>query len=62
MISERDQIASEVTELESLLATIPEGRVIDRISLRARLESAREALAQLPLEKPEDIKALDREH
>ena len=41
-------IASEIRELENLLATIPEGNVIERMSLESRLESARAALAGLP--------------
>lgn len=40
-------IASEITELENLLATIPEGNVIERMSFESRLESARVALAGL---------------
>ena len=38
-------IASEIGELENLLAAIPEGNVIERMSLESRLESARAALA-----------------
>ena len=41
-------IASEIGELENLLAAIPEGNVIERMSLESRLESARAALAALP--------------
>ncbi|MBD3771902.1 MAG: hypothetical protein IE925_17400 [Rhodobacterales bacterium] len=41
-------IASEIKELENLLAAIPEGNVIERMSLESRLESARAALAVLP--------------
>ena len=41
-------IASEIGELENLLAAIPEGYVIERMSLESRLESARAALAALP--------------
>lgn len=41
-------IASEVRELENLLATIPEGNVVERMSLESRLESVKAALATLP--------------
>lgn len=41
-------IASELKELEDLLAAIPEGNVIERMSLESRLESARAALAVMP--------------
>lgn len=41
-------IASELKELEDLLAAIPEGNVIERLSLESRLESARAALAVMP--------------
>lgn len=41
-------IASEIRELESLLAAIPEGNVIERMSLESRLESAKAALTGLP--------------
>ena len=41
-------IASEIKELEGLLAAIPEGNAIERISLESRLESARAVLATLP--------------
>lgn len=41
-------IASEIRELEKLLAAIPEGNVIERMSLESRLESAKAALAGLP--------------
>lgn len=41
-------IASEIRELENLLATIPEGNVIERMSFESRLESARASLAELP--------------
>lgn len=41
-------IASEIRQLENLLAAIPEGNVIVRMSLESRLESARAALAVLP--------------
>lgn len=43
-------VASEIKELENLLATIPEGNVIERMSLESRLRSARAALAVLPQE------------
>lgn len=41
-------IGSEIRELENLLAAVPEGNVIERMSLESRLESARAALATLP--------------
>lgn len=41
-------IASEIRELENLLAAISEGNVIERMSLESRLESAKAALAGLP--------------
>lgn len=41
-------IASELKELEDLLAAIPEGNVIERLSLESRLESAKAALAVMP--------------
>ncbi len=41
-------VASEIRELENLLAAIPEGNVIERMSLESRLESAKAALAGLP--------------
>lgn len=41
-------IVSEISELDNLLATIPEGNVIERMSLESRLESAKAALAELP--------------
>ena len=41
-------VASEIQELESLLASIPEENVIDRMSLEARLATARETLSSLP--------------
>lgn len=41
-------IASEIRELENLLTAIPEGNVIERMSLESRLESAKAALANLP--------------
>lgn len=41
-------IVSEISELDNLLATIPEGNVIERMSLESRLESAKTALAELP--------------
>lgn len=41
-------VASEIRELEALLADIPEGNVIERMSLEARLESVKSTLASLP--------------
>lgn len=43
-------LASEIRELEQLLAAIPDNNVIERMSLEARLASARTALAALPQE------------
>ncbi|MEM3265388.1 MAG: hypothetical protein QXH07_05490 [Thermoplasmata archaeon] len=40
-------LSSEIRELESLLVVIPEGNVIDRISLQSRLESVKVAMAML---------------
>lgn len=41
-------LASEVRELEELLAAIPAQNVIDRMSLQARLDNAKKALEVLP--------------
>jgi len=46
-------IVSEIRELEDLLATIPEGNVIERMSLESRLQSVKASLAGLPLEEGE---------
>jgi hypothetical protein len=40
-------LASEVSELEAILAEIPKSRVIDRRSFETRLKSAKEALAKI---------------
>ncbi|MFH1113079.1 MAG: hypothetical protein V1792_04090 [Pseudomonadota bacterium] len=40
-------ISSEIKELESLLAEVPEENVIERMGLEARLESARRAIANV---------------
>jgi hypothetical protein len=48
MTNERLFLASEVNTLESLLASIPDDRIIDRMSLEARLASVKEELAALP--------------
>lgn len=48
MNSEYLFLASEVRELEALLASIPEESIIERMSLEARLVTAKEALAALP--------------
>jgi hypothetical protein len=50
MSHETLSIASEVRELERLLASLPEDHLIERMSLESRLESARAALAEVPLE------------
>lgn len=47
MSNEELFIASEINELEALLAGIPPEGVIERVSLEARLECAREALRRL---------------
>ena len=44
----RDNVLSEITELEALLASIPEDNVIERMSLEARLKAAQSTLAALP--------------
>ena len=41
-------LASEISELESLLAHLPESHVIERMSLMSRLDSVRESLAAMP--------------
>jgi len=41
-------IASEIRELEGLLAAIPKENVIERTSLEARLENAKNILDTLP--------------
>ena len=41
-------VASEINELESLLASIPAARIIERMSLEARLKKAKDELATLP--------------
>jgi hypothetical protein len=41
-------IASEIKELQDLLAAIPEDNVIERLSLESRLESVKAALTGLP--------------
>ncbi len=48
MIDLRLSLASEITELERLLAGIPEDHVIDRMSLESRLASVKAELAALP--------------
>ena len=41
-------IVAEIRELEELLAAIPEANVIERMSLEARLQTAKDLLATLP--------------
>ena len=41
-------LASEISELEDLLAGIPEENIIERMSFDARLQSAKHALSNLP--------------
>lgn len=48
MHNEALSLASEINELEALLASIPEGNLIERMSLESRLASAKEALAAMP--------------
>ncbi|MBF0401154.1 MAG: hypothetical protein HQL90_10350 [Magnetococcales bacterium] len=52
MSNEHLSIASEIKELEAILASMPEDDVIDRMSVEARLEVAREALATLSRQSP----------
>jgi len=40
-------ISSEIRELESLLAEIPEDNVIERMGLESRLKAARSAIANV---------------
>ncbi len=47
-MNEYQSIASEIKELESLIAGIPEANVIERMSLQSRLESAKKELEALP--------------
>ena len=48
MIDKSLFLASEVRELEILLASTPADNFIERMSLEARLASVKEALAALP--------------
>ncbi|MFN7835227.1 MAG: hypothetical protein ACK5NY_05480 [Burkholderiaceae bacterium] len=48
MTNDHASVASEIRELEDLLAAIPQANVIERLSLESRLESAKAALAALP--------------
>jgi len=48
MINERDFLASEVNLLKELLASTPQSRLIERISLQSRLENVQTELAALP--------------
>jgi len=50
--SEHLFLASEVAEIQAILAEIPEDRVIDRMSFQKRLNNAKEALAKI---RPGDI-------
>ncbi|MBF0176777.1 MAG: hypothetical protein HQL63_08020 [Magnetococcales bacterium] len=52
MSNEHLSIASEIKELEAILASIPEDDVIDRMSFEARLEVAREEMATLSRQSP----------
>lgn len=40
-------VAAEIHELEELLAALPEANVIERISLEAGLQSARDLMSRL---------------
>jgi hypothetical protein len=48
MNDEALSLASEITELEALLATIPADHLIERMSLESRLASVQKTLAALP--------------
>ena len=50
MNDQRLSVVSEIHELEELLGAIPEGNVIERMSLEARLQASRELLDGLPQE------------
>ncbi len=56
MNNDYQSVASEIRELENLLAAIPEGNVIERLSLESRLESAKAALAALPRQSSQKAK------
>jgi len=47
MVDKRQNILSEIGELEDLLASVPEGNVIDRLSLEWRLKDVLEELATI---------------
>lgn len=48
MLNDHSFLASEINELEALLASVPAGNLIERMSLEARLATARDSLAALP--------------
>ncbi|MDD4837479.1 MAG: hypothetical protein PHU72_10325, partial [Dethiosulfovibrio sp.] len=48
MNKNRFPVVAEINELEELLSTIPKERVIERMSLEARLKAAQDLLAVLP--------------
>ena len=50
--SEHLSLASEVAEIQAILAEIPKDRVLDRMSFEKRLKNAKEALAKVS---PRDI-------
>jgi len=56
-MSERDFVASEVSELEALLRHIPEGNVIERMGLEERLAEKRKELGGM--DKGYVVKATD---
>ncbi|NTU70069.1 hypothetical protein HGB13_04640 [bacterium] len=49
-MNEYQSIISEINELNSLLASVPEEYVIDRMSLEARLDAAKEILGNLSVQ------------
>lgn len=56
MMDKRQNILSEIGELEDLLASVPEGNVIDRLSLEWRLENVLEELATAnPVSQPKEV-------
>lgn len=52
MSHEHLALASEIKELESILATIPQENVIERMAFSERLDSAKSALERLPVYQP----------
>jgi hypothetical protein len=56
MNNERLFLASEISELEALLAHVPDNHVIERMSLKSRLESVRVALAAMPAQTAQKVR------